>query len=149
MNKRVYLGEQAVDLETNADITEVEPGVYSVLKDGRSFVARVVAGRPGAFSVDIGGASFAAEVRDPRDLEPHSRKAQHGGRQTIAASMPGKVIRVLVEVGQMVEAGQGIVVVEAMKMQNAMKAAKPGKVVQIQTRDGDTVRAGDVLAVIE
>jgi biotin carboxyl carrier protein len=149
MNKRVYLSEQPIDVDADSNVSEVEPGVYSVLKDGRSFIARVVTDRPGAFTVDIGGASFAAEVRDPRDLEPHSRKAQHGGRQTIAASMPGKVVRVLVEVGQMVEAGQGIVVVEAMKMQNAMKAVKPGKVVQVQARDGDTVRAGDVLAIIE
>jgi biotin carboxyl carrier protein len=63
--------------------------------------------------------------------------------------MPGKVVRVLVEVGVKVEAGAGIVVVEAMKMQNEMKAPKSGTVVSLTAVPGATVNAGDVLAMIE
>ena len=63
--------------------------------------------------------------------------------------MPGKIVRVLVEAGAQVEAGAGVVVVEAMKMQNEMKAPKAGTVVSIDVQEGATVNAGDVLAVIE
>jgi biotin carboxyl carrier protein len=63
--------------------------------------------------------------------------------------MPGKVVRVLVIEGQEIEPGQGLIIVEAMKMQNEMKASKAGRVVEIKTRDGATVSAGEVLAIIE
>jgi biotin carboxyl carrier protein len=62
--------------------------------------------------------------------------------------MPGKVVRVLVGEGDVVEVGQGLVVVEAMKMQNEMKALRGGNVVEVRVRDGDTVSAGDVLVVL-
>jgi biotin carboxyl carrier protein len=62
--------------------------------------------------------------------------------------MPGKIVRVLVEIGAEVEAGAGVVVVEAMKMQNEMKSPKSGVVVSINAETGATVNAGDVLAVI-
>jgi biotin carboxyl carrier protein len=63
--------------------------------------------------------------------------------------MPGKVVRVLVALGDQVEAGQGIVVVEAMKMQNEMKAAKAGRVMTLAAAPGATVNAGEILAAIE
>jgi len=63
--------------------------------------------------------------------------------------MPGKVVRVLVAPGDSVEAGQGIAVVEAMKMQNEMKAARAGKVLSVPAKEGATVAAGEVLATIE
>jgi biotin carboxyl carrier protein len=63
--------------------------------------------------------------------------------------MPGKVVRVLVEAGQAVEAGQGVVVVEAMKMQNELKSPKAGAVAEVRVEPGATVNAGDVLVVIE
>jgi biotin carboxyl carrier protein len=63
--------------------------------------------------------------------------------------MPGRVIRVLVEAGQTVEAGQGLIVVEAMKMQNEMKSLAAGRVAEVRAQAGATVKAGDVLVVIE
>jgi biotin carboxyl carrier protein len=62
--------------------------------------------------------------------------------------MPGKVVRVLVAVGDEVAAGQGLLVVEAMKMQNEMKAPRPGKVLSLSAAEGSTVTAGEVLATI-
>jgi biotin carboxyl carrier protein len=67
----------------------------------------------------------------------------------VLAPMPGKVVRVLVEEGQEVEAGAGLVVVEAMKMQNELKSPKKGTVAELRARPGATVNAGDVLAVVE
>ncbi|HVV46038.1 MAG TPA: biotin/lipoyl-containing protein, partial [Bryobacteraceae bacterium] len=71
------------------------------------------------------------------------------GRASIAAAMPGKIVRILVSVGDEVAAGQGILVVEAMKMQNELKAPKDGRVTAIEVRENDSVNAGAVLATIE
>jgi biotin carboxyl carrier protein len=78
-----------------------------------------------------------------------SRASVGSGRQKVAAPMPGKVIRVLVKVGDAVDAGQGLVVVEAMKMQNEMKASHSGRVLEIRASAGATVGAGDTLVVLE
>jgi biotin carboxyl carrier protein len=63
--------------------------------------------------------------------------------------MPGRVIRVLVESGQEIGAGQGLIVVEAMKMQNEMKSPRAGRVAEVRAAAGATVSAGDILVVIE
>lgn len=134
--------------EQSASLEEVEPGVYSVLVNGRSYEAKIEAGLEGVF-VAVAGRRLAVAVRDPRRWDP-SRRARHGeGRQNVAAPMPGKVIRLLVSDGDTVVVGQGVAVVEAMKMQNEMKAPKAGRVVSLLAAQGDTVTAGQVLAVIE
>ena len=134
--------------ERRALVARPEPGVYSILLDGRSYEARVEAS-PGALVIHVGGSRFEVEMRDPRKWEPASRFGAHGGRQNLAAPMPGKVVRVLVREGDTVEAAQGVVVVEAMKMQNEIKAGRPGQVIAIHAREGAPVSAGEVLAVIE
>lgn len=131
-----------------ASLIEAEPGIFSVLLNGRSYEPKVVPGGPGYY-VDLAGHRSAVEVRDPRALVRKGRAGIGEGRQSVDAPMPGKVIRVLVEEGQEVEAGAGLVVVEAMKMQNEMKSPKAGKVVQVSAKVGDTVAAGESLAVIE
>jgi biotin carboxyl carrier protein len=98
----------------------------------------------------VGGTRYAVELRDPRSLR--SRKppadAEQGPRKLIAA-MPGKVVRVLLPERSGVEAGQGILVVEAMKMQNEIKSPKKGVVQKIVAREGTNVNPGDVLAIVE
>jgi len=130
--------------ELDVSVETPQPGVYSVLLDGRSYLARVEEG-----VVTVNGFRYEIEVRDPRRWSRQSRGGAHAGAQDIKASMPGKVVRVLVAVGDAVEAGQGIVVVEAMKMQNEMKAPRAGKVIGIAAKVGATVTAGEVLATIE
>ena len=130
------------------DIREVEPGVYSILWGGRSYQARVLATASG-YEVELAGQRIAIDLSDPRDARRNSQSALGGGRQNIAASMPGKVVKVLVAEGDTVAAGQGLIVVEAMKMQNELKAAKPGRVVKIQVQAGATVTAGQALIAIE
>jgi biotin carboxyl carrier protein len=130
--------------ERSAEIRQVKPGVYSVLLGGRSYQA-ILDGS----SVSIGGRAFRLEVVDPRRCKRERNHRESVGRQNIAASMPGKVIRVLVSQGDEVEAGQGLIVVEAMKMQNEMKAARAGRVVTLAAVAGATVNAGEILATIE
>ncbi|HUI56039.1 MAG TPA: biotin/lipoyl-containing protein [Bryobacteraceae bacterium] len=133
--------------ERSAHVETPEPGVYSVLLDGRSYEARVEEAG-GALVVVIDGYRFEIEVRDPRRWSRQSGARGAGGVQTVAAPMPGKVVRVLVAPGDEVAAGQGIVVVEAMKMQNEMKAARAGRVLAMHVKEGATVAAGEVLATI-
>ena len=97
-----------------------------------------------------GSARYAAELRDPRSLRSRKDGAgnEHGPKKLVAP-MPGKVVRILVHEKAEVEAGQGIVVVEAMKMQNEIKSPKKGVVKKIVAAEGANVNAGDVLAIVE
>jgi biotin carboxyl carrier protein len=97
----------------------------------------------------VNGRVFRVEVFDPRGLRAREQGGESRGRLKILAPMPGRVIRVLVELNQEVETGQGLIVVEAMKMQNEMKSPRAGKVVEVKTAPGAAVSAGEVLAVIE
>ena len=87
--------------EKTADIRQVEPGVYSILAGGRVYEARIDGN-----SVTIGGRTFRAEVFDPRRWNPERSHRHAEGRQNIVATMPGKVVRVMVSAGDEVEAGQ-------------------------------------------
>jgi biotin carboxyl carrier protein len=133
---------------SGAQIAVVEPGVYSVLKDGRSYEARIEEA-DGAVIVFIDGHRFEVEIRDPRRWSRQVGRLGVEGRLNVAAPMPGKIVRLLVAEGDSVAAGQGLLVMEAMKMQNEMKAPKAGRVVSLTAREGATVAAGDVLAAIE
>ncbi|HXY00162.1 MAG TPA: biotin/lipoyl-containing protein [Candidatus Limnocylindrales bacterium] len=143
---RALLDGQAVD----ADATLIAEGTVSVLLDGQSFVVHVTPSLDGKIKLQTGPHEYIAELQDPRAW----RGRRHGvleaeGRQQIAAPMPGKVIRVLVKVGDEVEAGQGLVVVEAMKMQNEIRSPKKGKVERLQAKEGQNVNAGEILAWVE
>jgi biotin carboxyl carrier protein len=142
---RFQLGDGPI---REAHVELPEPGVYSVLMDGRSYDARVEE-HPDCLVVVIDGFRFETEVRDPRRWSPKAGRRGADGLQTVTAPMPGKLVRVLVAPGDTVEPGQGLVVVEAMKMQNEMKAPRAGKVLSIPVKEGATVAAGEVLATLE
>ncbi len=150
MNWRVSVGDREipVDLAKLPDLREVEPGVYSVLQDGHSFLFRV-APVNGAVVVDVKGREYKVEARDPRAGGRRGRHTLGEGRQNISAPMPGKVVRVLVVEGDQVQSGHGLAVVEAMKMQNEVKAPREGRIVAVRAKAGDTVAAGAVLVTIE
>jgi len=103
-----------------------------------------------SFDIVLRGRTYSIALADPRRLRSGQSFGSHQtGAAEIVSPMPGKIVRLLVEPGARVEAGSGVVVVEAMKMQNEMKAPKAGTVVSIEAEEGATVSAGDVLAVIE
>jgi biotin carboxyl carrier protein len=97
----------------------------------------------------VGSRRYAAQLRDPRSLRSRALVDDGKGPRKLVAPMPGKVVRVLVHEEAEVEAGQGIVVVEAMKMQNEIKSPKKGVVRKMVAVEGAAVNAGDVLAVVE
>ena len=149
-------GEKGITAEIDGRPYELEvresAGGVLLIKNGTSvYRCRVEAKRDtGKYEVGVRGRSYPVSIIDPKRLRSSENAAGHGhGAAEIVSPMPGKVVRVLVEQGDTVEAGAGIVVVEAMKMQNEMKAPKAGVVVSINAAAGATVNAGDVLAVIE
>lgn len=134
--------------ERQAQILQVQPGIFSVLLAGRSYEAGVEH-TDGQVRVTIHGWRFEVRIVDPRVWTGNAARAQSGGRESISALMPGKIVRLLVSPGEQIAAGQALLVIEAMKMQNEMKAGRAGRVVSIGVREGDTVAAGAVLAIIE
>jgi biotin carboxyl carrier protein len=131
------------------DICELASGVVSLLMDGRSYrcVRTVFADEE---TIAVGGRQHRVAVNDPRSLRGQRRRSGAGnGTLQIKASMPGRVARVLVTPGEVVVAHQGIVVIEAMKMQNELKAARDGRIAEVRVAAGDKVTSGQVLAVLE
>ena len=131
-----------------ADAVMVRPDVLSLRIGDRSYEVKIERAE-GAMQISLGGHRFVAEVRDPRSLRGRTRAADEHGPKNLTASMPGKVVRVLVAEGNEIEAGAGMVVVEAMKMQNEVKSPKKGIIQKILVSEGTTVSAGDVLAIVE
>ena len=140
----------AVDGEpVEVDVAAGPPGELSLLIGGHSYLIKQEKGPAGEFVV-LGSDRYAAEVRDPRALR--SRRVVAGdaaGPARIVAPMPGKVVRIVAQPGTVVEAGDGVVVIEAMKMQNELKAPKKGTVKQVLAAVGTAVNAGQALAIIE
>lgn len=146
---RVTIDGEPVEVEVRL----LRRGVLSLVVAGRSY--RVVreddgpAGNGRDTAVLLTGARYPYRVEDSRSLK--ARRALGGGAdgpKVIKASMPGRVVRVLAQRGETVEAHQGVVVIEAMKMQNELKSPKAGTVIEMRVAPGDTVAAGDVLTVI-
>ncbi|MDQ4120805.1 MAG: hypothetical protein M3209_05095 [Acidobacteriota bacterium] len=141
------VGERNYELEVH----EVEPNTYLFNVSGRIYECYVAPkNAAGINRVRQGTKTFDLKLFDPKRL----RGAQDiggaaEGTAQIITQMPGKVVRVVAEVGQEVKIGDPIIVVEAMKMQNEMKSPKDGTVKEIRAETGATVNAGDVLAVIE
>ena len=97
----------------------------------------------------VGSIRFAAEVRDPRSLRGRVRAAEEHGPKKLIAPMPGKVVRIIGREGETVDSGAGVLVVEAMKMQNEIKSPKTGTIQKLMVREGAAVNAGDVLAIVD
>jgi biotin carboxyl carrier protein len=123
-----------------------------LLVDGQSHVLSATAGdRRGRWQLGLGAERFTADAVDERT---RAIRAMTGGDAdvadlTVVAPMPGLVVRVEVEVGQAVKAGQGVIVVEAMKMENELKAPSDGIVARIEVKPGQTVDKGATLLVLE
>jgi biotin carboxyl carrier protein len=164
MKLEIEIGDQArtIDIDEEAgrfrleidgrvvggEVLRPEPGVYTFHVGGRVVEARVSEGVGDALRVQVGGETTEVRVVN-RKRRGHGGDAGAEGRQTLVAPMPGKVVAVLAGQGESVERGQGVVVVEAMKMQNEVKAPKEGTVAEVRVAAGDTVTAGQVLAIVE
>jgi biotin carboxyl carrier protein len=130
-----------------ADAVRISRGAYSILLGGRSLEVTVEETSNGLL-LRANGREFQVEILDPRSWRRgRGTGIELEGRQQLIAPMPGKIVRVLVAAGQQVNAGQGLLVIEAMKMQNEIRSPKSGTVEKL-AREGQTVNAGEVLAIV-
>lgn len=135
-------------MEVDAALTARD--VLSVLIGSKAYEIKRERSLQGELHMVIGSARYAVDVQDPRSLR--TRRAAAGteaGPQKVTAAMPGKIVRIMVNEKDEVTAGQPILVMEAMKMQNEIKSPKAGRVQKLLTSEGSTVNAGDTMAVIE
>jgi len=134
------------DREYHLEASEVEPNVYLLKHEHQIY--QIYAAPNGI--VNLGNHQLEITLIDPKRLRG-SNAAGAGAEASseIKTAMPGKLVRILVEIGAEIKQGDGVLVVEAMKMQNEMKAPKDGIVKEIRFAEGATVNAGDILAVIE
>ncbi len=127
------------------DVTRVSSDILSILYEGKSYEVR----RGVKDAVMIGDNSYQVQLTDPRSWRSRHRAAGGSGPQKLTATMPGKVVRVLASPGANVQAGQGVLVIEAMKMQNEVRAPREGTIASIQVKEGQAVNAGEVVAIID
>ena len=161
------LGEQSYSVE----IEEIGNSLYRVAIDGNEFLVDGKKTGRTNYSLIVDNRSFEIEVDnsedeyrvlvDGRNYHVHlvdERRVRVGGgqsdielqgRQKVSVPMPGKVIAVLVSEGDNVERGQGLVIVEAMKMENEVRSPTAGEVKEIKVKPGDAVEGGAVLVVVE
>jgi biotin carboxyl carrier protein len=142
--RRFRIGNQVAE----AEVEEITPGVYSIILNGKTFEA-FVSKRPGdgagiasPYWVVVGPRRYLVELRDPRRWRRAGSSFEVEGPQEIVAPMPGRIVRVLVNEGQDVERGQGLLVIEAMKMQNELRALRAGRVERIYIKEGSGVESG-------
>ena len=137
------------DREIQMDAVLARRDVLSVIISGKAYEIKREQ-TPTDLHLWVGPVRYAAEVRDPRSLRGRKGAGiDDAGPKKLVAPMPGKVVRVMVVQGEQVEAGQGILVMEAMKMQNEIKSPKKGTMQKIVAYEGASVNPGDVLAIVE
>ncbi len=139
------------DGEFSVDFLQVDPGLYSLLIGGRSYEIDLLR-MEDALMVLVDGQPFRVEIQEEQErrLRAAAGKGEvKTGKRTVAAPMPGKVVRLLVRPGDVVRPGDGIIVVEAMKMENELKAVAAGTVKEVRVVEGKAVSAGEILVVME
>jgi len=142
--RRVRIGSQTVE----ALCEEITPGMYTILVNGKSYEA-YVSKRPGDSPglaspsvVVVGLRRYVVELHDPRRWRRMGSAIEVEGPQEIVAPMPGKIVKILVGEGEEVERGQGLLVIEAMKMQNELRAPRAGRVDRVYIAEGRGVDTG-------
>ena len=135
--------------EIPVSFVSISQGSFSLIVNGESF--DVFCERVGErLQVSVRGAIYECFVSDSRSLRTRKKAGlADSGEQKLTASMPGKVVRIIAAVGDQITAGQGILVIEAMKMQNEVRSPKDGQLKKLLVRKGANVVAGEVLAIIE
>jgi biotin carboxyl carrier protein len=138
------------DVARQAQVSEPEPGLFTVIINDRVYRCALEESPSGAVEVIVNGKRIPVAARDKKHLRGQSGAgAGASGQVKLASPMPGKVVSVLLKAGEEVAARQGVLVVEAMKMQNEVQSPKAGKIAEIKVSEGQTVNAGETLAVIE
>jgi len=130
------------------DVLRPEAGIYLLFAGDKVYEARVASPDSGKLQVKLRGNSYSVNIIDRKHRRPGEDHGDDSQKQLVAP-MPGKVVKLLLNVGDEVTPGQGVVVVEAMKMQNEIKSPKAGRLAEIRVTEGEAVAANQLLAVVE
>ena len=130
------------------DWREAGGAFASLLIEGRSHHVGLEP-RPGGFRVIVGSDELAVDLLETARVAAGAERRGPAGPARLLAPMPGRIVRVLAEPGQEVAAGQGLVVMEAMKMENELRSPRAGRLVEVRAREGQTVETGALLVVVE
>jgi biotin carboxyl carrier protein len=142
--RRVRIDNRTVE----ADCEQIAPGVYSLLLEGKSYEAYVSkhsgdgSGRNETYVISVGRQQYTVEFTDPRRWRRRGSSLENEGPQEIVAPMPGKIVRILVTEGQEVDRDQGLLIIEAMKMQNELRSPRAGSIERVFVPEGRGVEAG-------
>ena len=138
------------DRKYNLDIMEVENGIYSILLNGKSYNVELSPIQNKKYSVNTLYNSFETEIIDAESCYMNSRKGDVDEEQSfISTPMPGKIVKILVEEGQEVKAGETLVIVSAMKMESEYKVLTDKKVKDILVKEGDNIDGHQPLITLE
>jgi biotin carboxyl carrier protein len=105
--------------------------------------------RPGGYRVLVGSDEFAVELLEAARVDGAAARRPPAGPARLLAPMPGRIVRVMAEPGQEVAAGEGLIVMEAMKMENELRSPRSGRVAQVHARERQNVETGALLVVVE
>lgn len=122
---------------------------HDVLLVNNTCYDTVLVEKPGGYMVEVMNHFFDVDIQDPRRFRQQQAAGETEGRQEIKARMPGRIVKILVAEGDQLAAGQSILILEAMKMQNEIKNARAGRLVSLPVQSGDTVETGQLLATVE
>jgi biotin carboxyl carrier protein len=135
--------------EITVSCVRTNQGSLSLIVNGESYAVHCERSAE-SLQVALRGAIYECTVSDPRSLRTRKKSGlADSGEQKLTASMPGKVVRIISQLGDQIRAGQGILVIEAMKMQNEVRSPKDGQLKKLLVGQGANVVAGEVLAIIE
>ena len=142
---RVVLEDRTIE----ADVLPLGDGSYSVISSGKHELIDIDRQDEEHYRIHIHGQTLSVRVQDPRRVTSAGHVNADEGPLVISTSMPGRVVRLLVQEGDEVEAGTGVIVIEAMKMQNELKVSRDGRVSAILVKEGQAVEAAEALLRIE
>lgn len=135
------------------DLLEVEPGCFSILLEGRSVEVRLDLAKSAdpdahAYRAMLYDGAYEFALVDPRRALLAASGSAAGSGGLLASPMPGKIVKVLVQPGELVQEGQTLLVMEAMKMQNELKTTTAGTVITVHVQEGATVETGAALITV-
>ena len=134
----------------DADVVMVENGVYSIIIDNKSYNIELIRNDNKNYLVNTYSKSYDVEIVDAESKYLKSRRRDDGHEEAVISSpMPGKIVKVLVKVGDEVKAGDTVIIVSAMKMESEYKVKKDRVIKEIKVKEGDTIQAHQPLVIIE
>jgi biotin carboxyl carrier protein len=135
--------------EREVDARRIDASGWSLIIDGQAFLVDVEPGKDGELVAEVGGVTVPVKLVDPRRVALAAQRSREAsGPLDVRAPMPGKIVKVQVKAGDAVSAGQGLIVIEAMKMENELRAPREGTVDKVRASEGQAVEAQEVLVTL-